>query len=512
MGPTVETSYGQVRGTVEDGVEVFRGIPYARPPIGDLRFRPPEPPESWGNVRDATEFASPAFQADTSASLTRQYLTFTQPESSEDCLAVNVWTPAADGRRRPVMVWIHGGAYVTGSGAAPMYDGAALARNGDVVVVSLNYRLGVFGFLRLDGIGEQDHGAAGNQGILDQVAAIRWVHQEIAAFGGDASNITVFGESAGAGSIATLLSMPGTTGLFQKAILQSGSANLARTPEQAQATALAILKDLGIDRANAWKLRKVPAPELAAAQNRTAPPAGGLAYGPVTDGADVPVDPFAAIAAGSASGVSLLIGTNTDEMRFFGALDPAMLAMSESQLLTMVTGTLNGDGERAQQAIDFYRAEREARDEPVEPADLWFAIATDNVFRHPALRLAEIQATHTPVFAYQFDWPSPAAGGVLRAAHVMEVPFVFGTYAHPTVRAFSGDGPDVEALSNLVQEAWVRFARFGSATALDMPEWPAYDAGKRFTMMLGDPCRAVAAPAEAERAFWDAALVATSTG
>jgi para-nitrobenzyl esterase len=512
MNPIVETSYGQLRGTAEDGVEIFRGIPYARPPVGDLRFRPPAPLEPWTGVRDAVEFAAPAYQADTSASLARQFLTFTQPESSEDCLSLNVWTPAADGRRRPVMIWIHGGAYVTGSGAAPMYDGAALARNGDVVVVSLNYRLGAFGFLRLDGIGDEDHGATGNQGILDQVAAIRWVHEEIAAFGGDASNITVFGESAGAGSIATLLSMPGTTGLFQKAILQSGSANLVRTPEAAQATALRILQDLGIDPADSGKLRDVPAADLAAAQDRTAPPAGGLAYGPVTDGVDVPTDPFAAIAAGSASGVALLVGTNTDEMRFFGALDPAMLAMTEAQLLTLVTSTVGGDEDRAKDAIELYRAEREAHDEPAEPADIWFAIATDSVFRHPALRLAEIQSVHTSVFAYQFDWPSPAGGGVLRAAHVMEVPFVFGTYAHPTVRAFSGDGPEVEALSTVVQDAWVRFARFGSPITPDLPEWPPYDAGTRFTMVLGEPCRAVAAPAEAERAFWEAALVASGAG
>ena len=222
MDALVETRRGAVRGVGKDGLVLFRGLPYARPPIGPLRFRPPEPPEAWSGIRDATRFGSSAPQ---NGALIGPLMSLGIGRTGEDCLHLNIWTPAADGRRRPVMVWIHGGAFILGSGSQMLYDGAALARRGDVVVVTINYRLGALGFLRLrDRFGSRLP-ASGNEGLLDQIAALQWVRDEISSFGGDPGNVTIFGESAGAMSCATLLATPRAGGLFHRAILQSGAAN-----------------------------------------------------------------------------------------------------------------------------------------------------------------------------------------------------------------------------------------------------------------------------------------------
>ncbi len=500
-----ETSLGAIRGTCEDGVEVFRGLPYARPPEGDLRFRPPEPVEEWTGVLDATTFGKCCFQADTSGGVLEQVLTLDYPEQGEDCLSLNIWTPAADGRRRPVMVWIHGGGFVTGAGSLPMYDGSALAKSGDVVVVTINYRLGAFGFLRLDDLCEDECDASGNQGILDQVAALNWVKSEIQAFGGDPANVTVFGESAGAISIAAMLSMPATTGLFQKAILQSGSANLLQTPEAASAVAQRLLDDLGLAPGQAQRLREIPAEDLATAQDRSTPLASGASYGPVGDDLQIPADPFHAIADGSASSVSVLIGTNEDEMKLFYRLDPSLDELDEEALVARVAQLVGGEhpDERAFAAIEAYRAAREEREEDTSPRELLCAIATDYVFRWPAMRLAELQAKYVPVYTYVFDWPSPAAGGALGSPHLAEVPFVFGTYDHPGVRGFTGTGTQAGELSNAMQVAWARFARFGSPSTPALPEWPAYESGQRWTMRLGRELQVEERPREPERGFWD---------
>ncbi len=506
MEPQVETGYGFLRGSAENGVHVFRGIPFAQPPVGDLRFRPPQPLEPWSGVRDATAFGPCPHQADMSGSLLERLLTLEYPRQDEDCLTLNIWTPAADGRRRPVLVWIHGGAFVSGTGSLAMYDGTSLADNGDVVVVTINYRLGAFGFLRLDSLCGPEFDATGNQGLLDQVAALEWVKSEIGHFGGDPSNITVFGQSAGAASIATMMAMPNTTGLFEKAIIQSGAPNLLRTPEAAEQTARHILDELGIEPGDAGRLREVPAEDLAAAQDRATPRSKGVFYGPVVDDELVPVDPYHAIAEGHASSVSLLVGTNEDEMRFFLAADPAVPNLDEEGLLDRVT-KLIGEGEdaaeRAKAAITTYRAARAEREEDTSPAGLLCAIATDCVFRWPALHFAALQARHVPVYTYVFDWQSPALDGSLGAPHLLEVPFVFGTHQHPGIRGFTGEGVEADELSHAMQEAWVRFARFGSPSTPALPEWPPYGPGQHWTMRLGRGSGAEANPREHERSFWD---------
>lgn len=505
MDALVETSYGAVQGTSGDGVEVYRGIPFARPPVGELRFRPPERLEPWDGVLDASGFRAAPLQADSTGSPLDGIVTFAYPEQDEDCLTLNIWTPAADGRRRPVMVWIHGGGFVNGAGSLPMYDGSQLARNGDVVVVTLNYRLGVFGFLHLDSLCGEEFGASGNQGLFDQVAALEWVRGEIGAFGGDPTNVTLFGQSAGALSIATMMSMPETTGLFEKAILQSSRFDYLQTPEPASEVAERVLRELGLTPEDAGRLREIPAQQLIEAQDRVAPRNSGAVFGPVADGERVPADLFSAFADGDAASVSVLIGTNEDEMKLSITRDPATENMSEAQLLSAVTRLLGGSDheERAAAAIETYRSARLEREEDVAPRELLSAIATDVTYRAPALRLAEMQAKHTPGYTYIFDWPSPAQGGAPGATHLLEVPFVFGTYAHPHLRDFCGSDAAAEELSNTMQEAWVRFARFGSPSTPTLPEWPAYEPGQRWTMRLGAASSTEEHPREDERAFWD---------
>src|SRR5690348_10697779 len=296
----VETRRGRVRGQAEAGLAVFRGLPYARPPVGPLRFAPPEPPPAWTGTRDATRFAPSASQ---NGALIGPVMSLGIGRTAEDCLYLNVWTPAADRRRRPVMVWIHGGAFVLGSGSQMLYDGATLARRGDVVVVTINYRLGAFGFLRLCERFGQRLPATGNEGLLDQIAALEWVRDEIAAFGGDPGNVTLFGESAGAMSVATLLGTPRARGLFRRAILQSGAANFVRSAERADAVTASLLERLGISRTDAPRLRDVPAAALLEAQQQVLLGGGSdgrmaLPFAPVVDGDLLAEHPLDAIRAG----------------------------------------------------------------------------------------------------------------------------------------------------------------------------------------------------------------------
>jgi para-nitrobenzyl esterase len=566
----VETRRGTVRGVIEGGLAVFRGLPFARPPVGPLRFRPPEPPEPWSEVRDATRFGPSASQ---NGALVGPLMSLGITRTGEDCLYLNVWTPDADRGRRPVLVWIHGGAFILGSGSQTLYDGATLARRGDVVLVTINYRLGALGFLRLrERFGEQLP-ATGNEGLLDQVAALEWVRDEIAAFGGDPHNVTIFGESAGAMSCATLLGVPRARGLFHRAILQSGAANYLWSRDIAARLADRLLADAGV--ASPEALRAAAPAALLAAQRRLfmelmmgerhvlgalsptgqrvagalflglslarrrfggvvapvsrglldalrrhgrrrrAPDAPeltalralstrGLPFQPVIDGDVLPRDPLAAIRDGEARGIPLLIGTNLDEARLFAPLDPEAATLDEAELLARCAEAIPGGTEPARRAIAAYRDARVARGERVEPGDLWFAIESDRTMRQPAMRLAALQAAHqAETYAYLFTWPSPALGGLFGACHALELPFLFGTLEHRLIRPFTGKGPAAHALAGQIQDAWIAFARTGRPGHAGLDAWPAYDAARRRTMILGRSCRVESAPREAERRFWD---------
>ncbi len=564
MEPVVQTSFGTLRGVEAKGLYVFRGIGFARPPVGPLRFRPPGPPDSWEGVRDATRFGAAAPQ---SLGLLGPIFSMGIAETSEDCLHLNVWTPGLDSRRRPVLVWIHGGAFVLGAGSQTLYDGAALARRGDVVVVTINYRLGALGFLCARELSQGRIPATGNEGLLDQIAALAWVQEEIARFGGDPDNVTIFGESAGAMSCATLLAAPGARGRFRRAILQSGAGNFVAPIEAAAQVGTELLDTLGLQMRRiesvldlpperiieaqarlfftlrpGWKrlrlllaliaaLRRalerlatrsgkkrrllpflvwpltlpLRAVELLAASARIWPQ--GLPLEPVVDGVVLPRLPLDAISAGSAKDVPILIGTNLDEVKLFRFLDRESKKLDEAALLARCEVAIpghNGEVSHGRRAIEVYRRARAARGEPTTPPELWFAIETDRTMRYPAMRLAEVQSQHQArTFAYLFTWTSPFAGGSLGSCHALDLPFVFGTLTHPLLRGFTGRGPEAMALAERMQDSWIAFARTGDPSHDGIGSWPGYERTRRATMILGRECRVEAAPREPERAFWE---------
>jgi len=505
MGNTIETSYGKVHGVVENGLHLFRGIPYAQPPVGTRRFQPPQKPEPWAGVRDASRFGSAAPQG---ASMLGPMLGLDISDTNEDCLSLNIWTPGTDHTRRPVLVWIHGGAFMIGAGSQTLYDGAVLARRGEVVVVTINYRLGALGFLHLNELCGDGLGATGNEGILDQIAALEWVRDEISAFGGDPHNVTIFGESAGSISVATLLGTPRAQGLFQRAILQSGSANFVASPVQATRVAEAFLRELNLTPAQAGQLRDMPLDRLLDVQQRLFLSLGGqvsgLPFQPVVDGQVLPRHPFDAIADGLAKDVSVLTGTNLDEMKLFGLMDQHAKTMDDAALVERCKRRIPQAD--AGTLVNTYREARAARGEAIVPPELWFAIDSDRSFRYPAMRLAQIHRAHQArTYAYLFTWQSPFLGGVLGACHALELPFVFGTLDQPMLASFAGSGAAADLLAARMQDAWIGFAHSGVPGHDALGEWPAYDEAHRATMLLGAEVGVEHAPREPERRVWESA-------
>ncbi|HTS95510.1 MAG TPA: carboxylesterase family protein [Streptosporangiaceae bacterium] len=501
MGPTVTTRYGTVRGQVRDGVASFLGIPYAASPTGPLRFRPPAPPPAWDGIRDAGQLGPTPPKPDYAAPFDQL---LPEPNIPGDgWLNLNVWTPdpgRAGGAGLPVMVWIHGGAFSNGNSALPMYDGHAFARDG-VVLVGINYRLGVDGFALLPGV-------PANRGLLDQIAALEWVRDNIAAFGGDPGNVTIFGESAGAMSVTTLLSLPRARGLFAKAISQSGSVQAAADP----ADAAMVTRELGLAagcEATAASLAGLGLPELVKAQiavrdamvaqpdpARFGPSivASSMAFIPVVDGDLMPARPLAAIAAGAGSGVPLLSGTTTEEYRLF-LVPTGMAAMVTDEILAGLLGALG----ISPAAADLYRANRPG----ASPGDVMSAVLTDRFFRLPGLSVAEARRAYAaqagqadqaaPTYLYEFAWPSPVGG--LGACHSLEIPFVFDNLGAAGAELALGPEPPA-ALAERMHAAWIAFARDGD------PGWQAFD-GNYPVMIFNEPGGGLQAdPRGDERAIW----------
>ncbi|ADU50751.1 Carboxylesterase type B [Thermaerobacter marianensis DSM 12885] len=491
----VETRYGAVRGRSDGTVCVWKGVPFARPPVGPLRFRPPEPPEPWSGVRDATRFGPASVQPEDRliSNLTGGA---TLPQD-EDCLYLNIWSPSPDGRR-PVMVWIHGGAYLTGAGSIPWYDGTALAREGDVVVVTLNYRLGALGFLYLEDAFGPEFTGSGNLGILDQIAALRWVRENIAAFGGDPDRVTIFGESAGAGSVGVLLAAPAARGLFHRAILQSGSGALGvRTAASAARVAARVLQHAGVEPGDREALRSLPARAWANAVAALGP---GLPLGPVVDGTVLPEHPMAALARGAARDVAVLVGVNKDEYNLFALQDPAWLGDDEAALRQRVEAVV---GPAAGRLIEFYRSRGEG-----SLGRRLLPLMSYAVFVRGMLATADAQArVGAPVWAYRFDFETPVLGGVLGACHALEIPFVFNTLDRAGADRFTGTAPERYAVAQAMHRAWIAFAREGNPQHDGLPEWPRYDLEERAVMVFAVEPRVERDPWRAEREVWAAAGV-----
>jgi para-nitrobenzyl esterase len=497
MAVRVETPSGTLAGRELDGVRSFLGIPFAMPPVGPRRFAAPEPAPPWAGVRDAGAFGASAPQMPMLLPLPGMDV----GAMNEDCLYLNVYAPAEGAAKKPVMVWIHGGGFVIGSGSQSVYEGSRLARRGDVVVVTVNYRLGALGFLHLAELCPGLAGAVSNPGMRDQVAALDWVRRHIASFGGDPANVTIFGESAGGMSVGTLLGMPAARGLFQRAIPQSGATHHFHTPETATKVAEVLLGSLGIARADAPRaLRELPAQKLIEAQGQLqAQPAsalGLLPFQPVADGDSLPRPALQPVREGELAEVALLAGTTRDEWKLFSLMDPTVPALDEAKLETRLGREVPEVD--AEELVATYRAARRSRGEATTPVEIFAAVHTDRTFRIPAVRLAEAQAPHQArTYMYRVDWESPMLGGVLGACHAVELPFVFGTYGLPGGDQFAGKGPDVEALSARMMDVWLDFARSGD------PGWAAYESKRRTTMVFGRDCGTEDDPQAAERKVWE---------
>jgi para-nitrobenzyl esterase len=503
----VETTLGKVQGSEEPGLRIFRGIPFAAPPVGVLRFRRPQPADSWAGLRNATSFGPSAPQLPVPFDLIPG---LGVGETDEDCLTLNVFTPACDGARRPVLVWIHGGAFTIGSGSQMMYDPRPLVRAGDVVVVTVNYRLGVLGFLH-PGADPCEESSA-NLGLLDQIAALEFVRDNAAAFGGDPAQVTIFGESAGGMSVGDLLAAPAARGLFGRAIAMSGAASANNDAESGRRVRADLCRELGIqDGAGSTEaLRGVPPDAILRAQGdldlRYRSQLLRIGFRPSEDddlpAALFPERPLTALANGNAQGVDVLVGTTRDEWRLFGFMDPGAGKLDVEALETRMETRAPGHGEKL---VAAYRSARP----DASPTDLFFALETDRIFRMPAIRLAEAQAAHAATsrtYAYLFTWESPMLGGQLGACHGIDVPFAFGLIGTEGTEKFAGGGEAAAALGTKTAGAWLGFARTGDPAAEGLPAWPCYDRGQRATMELGATCTVTGDPAGAERAAWEGVL------
>ena len=503
MEGVTRTESGPVRGTRDGDVWVFRGIPFASVPPVVGRWRRALPPPVWTGVREALSWGPIAPQ-------TPPIPGFSLPgdptASDEDCLSLNVWTPGPDDSGRPVLVWLHGGGFTTGTGASALFGGRHLAHKG-VVVVTVNYRLGAFGLLADPAMSNEpadDDTGFGNWSLHDQIAALRWVGDNIAFFGGDPGNVTLVGESAGAMSVSDLLATPAATGLFHRAVVQSGPPATGG-PRWAHTRARRLAQLAGVpDDVSA--LRTVRAEQLVAATQQLAAEAATtgqlpLPLLPVVDGGLLGEVPGDAIASGRGARVPLLVGSTRDECALFTVAAAGNGDLGEGRVAARLARMV---GPAAWEIVDAYREARAARGERVSGDDLWTAITTDYVFRMPLQALALAHGAHEArTYAYLFTWESPFLDGRFGSCHGLEIPFVFGTVADPVVQIFTGGQPAALALSESMQHAWVAFAHTSDPSCDAVGDWPAYDADRRATMVFGPDGGAEDDPRGPERKVWE---------
>jgi|WetSurMetagenome_2_1015567.scaffolds.fasta_scaffold80965_2 para-nitrobenzyl esterase len=497
----VNTKSGKLEGTYSNGIYSFKGIPYAAPPMGNLRWMPPQPVKPWEGIRPALKYGAIAPQSIMPATGVGSPDFSDQPQS-EDCLFLNVWTSGLDDAKRPVMLWIHGGAFIMGSGSEAFFEGGNLPRRGNVVLVTINYRLGAWGFCNLKEITSGKIPATGNEGILDQIAAIDWVHDNIAAFGGNPDNITIFGFSAGGMSVGTLLAVPKAKGKFTKAINRSGAANVVSTLDDAVDISKKYLKIFGIKEKDTEGLRKLTTKQLLDGQqelnmilreseNR------GTPFQPLVDGEILPDVPLASIKKGSAKNVTLLAGNTIDELKSMNMMNPAISKMNETELIKRLNKVLPPD--MVPGLIVAYRITLMKQGERTIPADILSSINTDSMFWIPTIRLVEAQRDQgAPAYNYIFAYKSPAMGGALGAMHGLDNPLLFGSLDVE----FTGKNTKVEEMANKIQDSCTAFAWTGNPSCKTIGDWPVY--GKeRMTMIFDINTRVEAAPFEAKRSAWD---------
>lgn len=479
--PIVETSNGPIRGGIEaDGVYVFKGVRYGAPPIGELRFKPPVRPDSWTEIADAYEYGNRAIQGGETPGASIDL-----PDVSEDCLFLNVWTTGLKDKKRPVMVWLHGGGFSTGSGGDPFCEGQNLARKGDVVVVTINHRLNVFGFLQLSPKWGPDYASSGQAGMLDIALSLEWVRDNIVRFGGDPDNVTIFGESGGGRKVAMLMAMPAADGLFHKAIIQSGSGLDAPSKTDAVALGLELLNKLGIPEGDTDTLASADAQVIFDAQpprstaasppGRLTVPTGGFV--PCIDGVALRRKPFIPDAPMMSADVPLLIGSNKDEMTIFRGSDPKFGTQTDGDFVAYVREALP---EKADSLIPLLRKAFPH----YSPSELIVAAETLKGYWIATVLQAERKAEQdaAPAYVYLLAWETKADGGRLRAHHALDVPLVFNNIEN--MRDMVGPGPEPQRIADLMSSAWIAFARNGDPNTNELPPWPPYDLKNRATMVF----------------------------
>ena len=493
----VPTKSGRVQGLVVDGVHSFKGVRYGAAPIGPLRWMPPEAAKPWSNVYDASDFGAPAMQlasgttVDTTNDFSFQmHQVFTTPSElkvmNEDCLYLNVWTPGTDAKKRPVMVWIHGGGYAYGSGSQPIYQCDGLARAGDVVAVSLNHRLNVFGYLNLGDLMGERYASSGTVGMQDLVLALQWVRDNIAAFGGDPDNVMIMGQSGGGAKVSTLLSMPSAKGLFHKASIQSGPGLTVGRKTTATAQARKLLDALNVKPGDIAALQAIPAETiLEAAIKVNGGGMGGVGSGPILDEVVITRDPFSPDAPDVSADVPILIGWCKDEWTIFTAGEPWFGRMTEADLQTRIKPF----GEPGQRLLAAYRHAYP----DYSPTYLWEQMLSGRVMLgSETLASRKAAKGGAPAYVYMMAWETPVEGGAFKTPHTMEIPFML--YSYDKVRTFVGEGPGPKHMADQIGGAWVAFARHGRPDHPGIPHWPEWRTPERPVMVFNTTSKVVDDP------------------
>jgi len=479
-GPVVETTSGKIRGVIQDKTSAFRGIPYGASTAGAARFMPPEKPQPWTGVKDTIELGHRSPQGPSGLIPEVAAVDVKEPDG-EDCLVLNLWTPSATSRqKRPVMVWLHGGGFTSGSGGFKIYDGGNLAGKHDVVVVTVNHRLNAFGYLYLADLGGAQFANSSNVGMLDLVAALQWVHDNVSNFGGDPANVTIFGQSGGAAKVCTLLAMPSANGLFHRAVVESGAALTGIPRDAANKSTEAFLAKVGLKPNQLDELQKLPVDRITQAL------AGGR-FGPVVDGQTLPANPFDPTAPEISANVPLLIGSTQTEVTFFPGqqLDP----IDEAAMRVRVKQGLRASDADTDKVIAAYKTV----DPGISNIDIALESASDTFTWTNAITAAErkLALAKAPAYMYYFKWRSPVRDGKLKAMHCMEIPFVFDNV--DLGQPMTGFGQDRYALAAKMSAAWVAFARTGNPSQKGLA-WPAYSTAKRATMVFDDKVEVVDDP------------------